>query len=389
MQIGRDFFCIFVSSFILSVKKVIVSVINDLNTDRRVDKNCMALVKCGYEVLLVGRRKIDSQTMENREYKCHRMNLLFEKGAFFYAEYNIRLFFLLLYHKSDLLFANDLDTLLPNFIVSKIKRNKLIFDSHEYFTGVPELQDRALVRNIWKTIERFILPRLYKMITVNDSIAGLFKNEYRIESRVVRNIPLKKTYNILKTKTELGLPADKHIVLLQGAGINIDRGAEEAIDASVYFNNAILLIIGGGDVYKSLQKKVETQNLQKCVIMLPKQSSERLYEYTVHASIGLSIDKDSNINYHFSLPNKLFDYIQARVPVLVSNLPELRRIVVEYKIGDIIQSHDPKHIAEKINSMLEDTDRMNSYKHQLELAADILCWENEEVKLLSFIRSYD
>lgn len=371
------------------MKKAIVSVINDLNTDRRVDKNCLALIKCGYEVLLVGRRKIDSKTIEKREYNCHRMNLLFEKGAFFYAEYNIRLFFLLLYHKSDLLFSNDLDTLLPSFIISKLKKTKLIFDSHEYFTGVPELQKRAFVRNTWKKIERFILPRLKKMITVNDSIADLFKNEYGIESCVVRNIPLKRTYIISKTKEELALPTDKHIVLLQGAGINIDRGAEEAIDASKYLKNAILLIIGGGDVYESLQKKVEAQNLQTRVMMLPKQSYEKLFEYTVHASIGLSIDKDTNINYRFSLPNKLFDYIQARVPVLISNLPEVRRIVDEYQIGDVIQSHEPKHIAEKINSMLEDTDRMNSYKHQLELAADILCWENEEEKLLNFIRSYD
>ena len=370
------------------MKKAIVTVINDLNTDMRVNKTCLSLMHCGFEVLLIGRQTKNSLRMEARPYSTHRMRLLFEKGPLFYAEFNLRLFFFLLSRKANLFFANDLDTLLPCYIHHKFRRIPIIFDSHEYFTGVPELQNRAFVRKVWKLIEKSIVPHLKYFITVNDSMAELFSKEYNREVKVVRNIPPKRPYLVERSKEKLGIDASKKMILLQGGGINIDRGAEEAIDTMQYIENAVLYIIGGGDVINQLKVRAEKPELKNKVVFISKLPYNELYAYTVHADIGLSMDKDTNINYRFSLPNKLFDYIMARVPVLASRLPEIEKIVRDYGIGEIIDNHEPAHIASKIKFMLSDESKIHEYKANLIVAANELCWENEEPRLLKIISEY-
>ena len=208
------------------MKRAIVSVINDLVTDQRVNKSCLALQKAGFEVLLVGRKQRKSPPMDERPYASHRMKLLFEKGPLFYAEYNIRLFLFLFFHRANLLLSNDLDTILPNYFISRLKGSKMVFDSHEYFTETPELVHRPKVQKVWKRIEGFVVPKLSEMITVCDSIADLFREKYGVKCHVIRNIPPRKTLPPKGDKTELGLPTDKHLLILQGSGINIQRGAE-------------------------------------------------------------------------------------------------------------------------------------------------------------------
>jgi glycosyltransferase involved in cell wall biosynthesis len=372
------------------MKRAIVSVINDLSTDQRVNKVCLTLHKLGYDVLLVGRKQRRSLPLGPRAYRMKRMSLLFEKGPLFYAEYNFRLLLFLLFRKADVLVSNDLDTLLPNYLASKLKGAHLVYDSHEYFTGVPELEQSHFKRGVWKRIERWIFPKLKHVFTVNDSIAKLYRDEYGVEVKVVRNVPLlaAREKNIeWKTKTELGLPDNKRIVLLQGAGINVDRGGEEAVQAMQYVNDAILLIIGSGDVIDILKQMCIDLSLQEKVRFIGKLPFEELMQYTHHAEIGLTLDKDTNINYRFSLPNKIFDYIHSGIAVLSSPLVEIRRIVEKYGVGELTVSHDPVHIAGKIRSMLNDP-KMPRWKENARVAARELCWENEEQALLEVYRKF-
>tara|TARA_Y100000031_G_scaffold156772_1_gene213004 strand:- start:1032 stop:2150 length:1119 start_codon:yes stop_codon:yes gene_type:complete len=367
-------------------KKVIVSVINDLVTDQRVNKVCHTLLSMNCDVLLVGRKMSNSPKLENREYAVHRMKLMFEKGPLFYAEFNLRLFFFLIFKKADMLISNDLDTLLPNYLVKKIKKIPLVYDSHEYFTEVPELVNRKRIQAIWKFIERRLFPKLIDTITVNDSIADLYYNDYGTRPFVVRNIPRRSHSFKTATRKSLGLPDDNSIIILQGSGINVQRGAEELVEAMQFVDDTILLIIGGGDVIPLLKDMVDELGLKDKVIFKPRLPYEQMMQYTAVADLGLTLDKPTNLNYKFSLPNKLFDYIQAGIPVLSSVLPEIEKIILKYHVGDFITDHNPRNISDKINHMLKNQALMMKWKKNCSFAAEKLTWENEE-KILKEIYS--
>lgn len=368
----------------MSKPLAIVSVINDLVTDRRVHKTCMVLHSEGYDVLLVGRVLPDSLPMDSRPYRTHRMKLWFTKGVAFYAEFTIRLWFFLRKHRPSLLVANDLDTLWPNSYVARRKKIPLIYDSHEIFCEVPELQHALLKKRIWEGLEKRVVPRLKYCLTVNHSIAGWFNRKYGTDFKVVRNIPDRINVTEIKSRQELNLPADKKIILLQGAGINIERGAEEAIDAMQWVEDAMLLIIGGGDALEKLKVRSQKSEVENKVVFLPKMKPENLYHYTCNADIGLSLDKDTNINYRYSLPNKLFDYVNAGVPVLASALPEVQAFIDKYYVGVCIKSHDPQHIAEMMNFMLRAPDYPLWRENTKKAAADN-SWEQEKHVLLKML----
>jgi glycosyltransferase involved in cell wall biosynthesis len=340
-------------------------------------------------VVVIGRKLPQSPALPGRRYRCHRFSLLFNKGPLFYAEYNLRLFWFLLWHKADILVSNDLDTLLPNRMVSFLKRIPLVYDSHEYFTGVPELTKRPRVRAVWKYIERKIVPGLKYALTVNQEIARLYREEYNVDFRVLRNVPEPREAVLTEKnalRRELQLPEVGRLVILQGAGINIDRGAEEAVQAMRYLDGVTLLVIGSGDVIPHLKKAASEPPLQGKVVFIDRKPPGELFRYTSSADIGLSLDKDTNLNYKFSLPNKLFDYIHAGIPVLASDLPEVRRIVEQYQIGRIVNSHDPIEIANTIRSMLDDITLGFSWKSGLEKAAKELNWNIERKILLDLFK---
>lgn len=370
-----------------TTKKIaLVSVINDLVTDNRVNKTCNALIECNYHVVLIGRRLPDSLPLPHWPFKAIRMRLFFRKGPLFYVFFNIRLFFTLLFKKADLLYANDLDTLLPNYLIARLKKIPLIYDSHELFCEVPELQHSPFKKRIWLKLEGWIVPRLNNCITVNESIAEVFSKKYKVAFHSIRNISDYPTHFSPKSKEALNLPEDKKILILQGAGINIDRGAEELIEAMGSVKNALLLIIGGGDVWPFLEKRIKETGLSDRVKLIQKIPKQELMHYTALADLGLTIDKNTNLNYYYSLPNKIFDYIHAEIPVLASRLPEIEKIITGYGIGDFIKDHQPETISDKINDMLQ-SPRLPEYKANTRTAKENLNWFLEKQKLIQIIQT--
>lgn len=351
-------------------KKVIISVTNDLVSDNRVHKVATSLVGFGFDITLVG-RKLKFSPQINRNYKTKRFKLFFNKSALFYAEYNFRLFVFLIFHKSDILLSNDLDTLPANFIASKFTNRKLVYDSHELFTEVPELVNRPKVQKIWLKIENFILPKIKHSYTVCSSIALYYKKKYKIDMKVVKNVPFTTDFKRIKKNN------DKKIILYQGA-INIGRGLEELIESMQFINNAVLWIVGNGDILEKLKLKTNNLNLNNKVKFWGRIEINKLPEITIQADLGVSLEKNLGLNYYYALPNKIFDYIHSNVPVLCSNLPEMKKIINKYNIGWILNSHEPAKIAKQINQIFENSKTDDILPQNFLKAQNDLNWQNEE-----------
>ncbi len=353
-------------------KKIAISVTNNLEGDNRVHKVANSLQSIGYDIVLIG-RKYKSTGRLNRKYNLKRFSLIFNKSFLFYAEYNIRLFFYLIFSKCDIFLANDLDTLVANYFAAKLTKKKLVYDSHELFTEVPELVNRKFVQKIWLLIEASILPKIKFSYTVCQSIAFFYRKKYGIKMRVVRNVPVcinssqPNIYNIKKRK----------ILLYQGA-VNLGRGLEEMIDAMQYLEDFELWIIGRGDIIELLRANCHKLNLCDKVFFLGFIDIDKLYQYTQKADLGLSIEKKMGLNYFYALPNKIFDYIQADVPVLCSDFPEMSKIVKKYNIGEVLNSHEPHKIAEQIKNIFKNSDKIQEWKKNLKHAKKEFCWQNEE-----------
>ena len=353
--------------------KVIVSVFNNLYTDQRVEKVCKTLYDNGYEPILIGCNWLGAPEME-RPYAFFRIDLKSKILRLAYIEFQRKLYQELIKRADNktILLANDLETLMPNYLISRKRNIPIIFDSHEIFTEMPTIQGRW-VKHVWKKIEKSFVPKISKMITASDSYANWFVKEYKINKPiVVRNLPRKIAFN--------GTNENQTKIILYQGWLNYSRGIDKAILAMQSIENAELWIAGGGPMENEFRKIAEDARVEDKVKFLGKLNPADLRKITPKADVGISIEENKGLSYFYSLPNKISDYIQSRVPVVVSDFPEMRNIVKTFEVGEIIENHSPEHLAEKLNIVLKNGKA--SYLHNLNVAADELCWENEEEKIL-------
>ena len=294
-------------------------------------------------------------------------------------------------HRVQLIVANDLDTLPACFLAARLKGAKLVYDTHEFYTEVPELVGRPFVRRVWLGFERWIFPRLRTVITVNDSIARAYEARYpRLRTpdgkvAVVRNIPVPRDLGPMPTRAELGLPEEAFILVLQGSGINVDRGGEEAVLAMRDLPGCLLLLIGGGDAWPVLEELVRIHGLQDRVRLIGRLPYVDMMRHTRCADLGLTLDKDSNLNYRYSLPNKLFDYLHAGIPVLATDLPEVAAIVRRFDAGVVLPDPAPERIVTAVQALRAEPDRHGALRRNAIFAAASLDGADERAALKALL----
>lgn len=322
----------------------------------------------GYDVTLIGRKQRGIKTATAQPYRQIRIWSPFHSGFLMYACYNIQLFFRLLFCRFDAVCAIDLDTILPVYFSSVIKRKARVYDAHEFFSELKEIVERPAIYRVWKRIERFAIPRFRHGYTVNDFIAAAFKKEYGVSYGVVRNLPK------LQPLPE-GSEEEKFIIY-QGA-VNEGRSFETLIPAMLAVK-AKLIICGKGNYFQQTKALIEKHGLEEKVELKGYVLPADLKLLTPKAYAAVMLFEETGLNQYYSLSNRFFDYIMAGVPQLCVNYPEYERINRQYDVCLMINNTSAATIASGLNRLLEDEELHRRLRQNCLRAREDLCWENEE-----------
>ena len=362
----------------MTPKKIYLTVTNDLSYDQRMIRIATTLAHQGYEVCLVGRLRKQSQPLQPQPFAQKRLKCWFNKGKFFYIEYNWRLFFYLLSCQLDAVGSIDLDTLLAGYIVAKIKKKPCIYDAHEYFTEVPEVVERPAVQKIWERLAQWIIPKLDYAYTVCESLQNVFQERYGTSFEVIRNVPFQK-----EPPTQTLAFEPPFIFLYQGV-LNDGRGLEEFIQALPELPKVQLWLAGEGDCSAALRQLVQDLNLQAQVTFWGYVQPTELEELTKKAHFGLNLLQNKGLNYYYSLANKFFDYVQAYKPSINMAFPEYNALLAVHKVGIAIPNLKQTTLVQTIQTLIDAPEQYQQFQEACQVASRVWTWEREATKLHAF-----
>lgn len=382
------------------MKKVLMIVQNDFVNDSRIIKEASTLSKNGYNVKVLA--LYNDGLKENEEmngFKVKRVELYTRKRlgknkfiqSIKYLEFKNKCRKEAMKFSPDVVHCHDVYTLpIGISIIRRLKRKKdvkFVYDSHELW---PEASNNLVMPKvllkIQNIIEGKIIKKCDKVITVSDSIVSYLKEKYSLKEdpTLLRNIPYQHN-NVKNNKIlhkDLDIDLDKKIVLYQGV-VGTGRGIENLIKSMKMVNeNTVLVLLGNGNKvndYKELAKKYDLNNR---VYFHPAVDPSILISYTASADLGMSMIMNVCLSYYYSLPNKMFEYIQSEIPVICSDYPDMGNIISKYKVGQVAKPNDIEKIASAINKVLSDEESINIYKNNCKHAKKELNWEKESIKLL-------
>ncbi|HLP95281.1 MAG TPA: glycosyltransferase [Saprospiraceae bacterium] len=355
--------------------RVVFTVTNDLTYDQRMHRICGALAANGYTVTLVGRWLPTSVPLDDKPYEQIRFRLPFRKGFAFYAIYNIRIFLYLLFARYDAVCSIDLDSLPAGCLATLIRGKKRVFDAHEYFTEVPEVVNRPLVKNFWALVAKIFLPFYRHAYTVGPGLAALFHKIYGLEFSVVRNVP---NYLPKPPKVE---PTDKKILLYQGA-LNEGRGIETLLEAMQQLPDFQLVLAGEGDLSQKLRQMSESLQVQDRVLFLGFVKPDALKTWTQKAWLSLNLLENKGLSYYYSLANKFFDAVQAGVPVLTMDFPEYHALNQEFEVAVLLPELHVDLVVTAIRDLTQNEKWYACMSENCIQAAKVWNWEQDEKILL-------
>ena len=377
----------------MSRGRILVLVSNDLTYDQRVRKTCASLQRAGYEPVLIGRRMAKGDPVAiDRPYPTERLWLPFLKGPAFYWSLQRALHRVLRQRHGEggvtAVWANDLDTLWPAVRAAKRYGWSIAYDSHEWFTEAEGLKGKPLRKAIWRAWERRCFRYVERMLTVNSAIADAYR-AMGLTVEVVPNVPERaERPAVPMERAALGWPEDRTVLLMQGAFMDRDRGALDAVRSLQFLPEVHLALIGAGPEHAAARGVAEQIGVSDRLHVHDRKPFDELRRCTAAADVGLSLDRPTVDNFRFSLPNKLFDYLHAGLPVVCSDLPVAGRFVRENAVGQVAAGADgPEELARNVALAVEKLAAAPPSAEHLELVAAMHHWAVHEDRLLAAIHA--
>lgn len=333
---------------------------------------CTSLHEAGYEVLLIGRRRPTSKELPGRPFRQRRIHQRIDSGKLFYLLYNLKLFFVLLVVRADCFCAIDLDTILPVYYASRLRRKKRVYDAHELFTEMEEVVSRPRIRKLWLRIERHTVPHFPQGYTVNESLADAYQQRYGFRYAVVRNATVLQP---------LAIPVKRERYILYQGAVNQGRCFPELI-AAMQQIDARLIICGAGNFFEGAQALVKELGLERKVIFEGYVKPEELRNYTLNAYIGITLFVATSESNKLSLANRFFDYMHAGVPQLAMNYPEYAAINRQYEVACLLDDARPAPIADALSRLMQDEAYYARLQGACLKAREVYCWQREAERML-------
>ncbi len=371
--------------------KIISLLVTNFKNDNRVYRMAKSLSANGYPSTVVAWKKGDVLAKENfngmeverivvKSDRWKRSNILM--GAIQYFEFAFRA--VKKYRKVDAWHCNDYEAFVIG-VLAKISRPKLklIYDCHELESH--RNGKGAFMRFVIRAIEKLFIPWTELVITVSPSIQEFYKKKYNLSFvALVRNLPNEMHVTHSNTLREkLGLSNAQRVFLYQGMlgkgrGIEVLLNAFQARESA----DAVMVFMGFGALKETIESFVSAN---KNIFFVPAVSYAEIPLYTGSADVGVNSVEPTCLSYAYSLPNKLFEYIQSEIPVITNPLPDCSALVNEFQVGRVIPSWDVNSINDVIDDMLKAD--LSIYQDSLRAAKKILNWEVEEQVLLSAYKS--
>ena len=352
--------------------RIICTVTNDLNYDQRMIRICSTLAEAGYDVTLVGFKRKNSPPLVERPFKQVRLPIIAEKGKILYFDYWLKLFFYLLFKKVDIFCAIDLDTILPVYYASLIRNKKRVYDAHEIFTELQEVVTRPSVHKMWTWIGNHTVPHFKAGYTIGECYAEEFEKLYGVHYGIVRNATILRPVTIPERK--------ERFILYQGA-VNIGRCFAQLIPAMQYVDTP-LIVCGAGNYFEEAVALTKQLRLEDKITFKGYVPPEQLRDYTINATIGITLFEDVALSNRLSLANRFFDYMHNGVPQICIKYPEYEKVNARFEIAYLIDNPTPESIATALNKMLHDEDYYNRLQANCMKAREVYNWQEETKTLL-------